>query len=148
MDPKALRVAMLEARALVPKKRSEPGAVAATLHVQEAIDVINKAVEDPEVKPEREVKMALAVPVLEELLDIVTKNGTTTTTDADRSRRRSGTITRRIIDGDPKLQAAATIAAGAVSRGTGRAAQSGRYWSSSIGVRRPSTSSSRRAAHC
>ncbi|MHB8972306.1 MAG: tetratricopeptide repeat protein [Pirellulaceae bacterium] len=104
VDPKALQAAILEARALVPKRRPEPDAVVPTLHVPEAIDVLNKAIEDPEVQPAKDAKMALVLPALEGILDLVIKNGTTA--DADLLKAKILEYDQAVIDADPKLQAA------------------------------------------
>ncbi len=103
-NPKELRVAMLEARTLVPKKPSGQGDAAPTLHVKEAIDVLNKAVEDEQVLPDKTTKMGFAVLVMEDLFDVVSKNGSTTE-DANLLKATIADYYQKIIDSDPALKA-------------------------------------------
>jgi tetratricopeptide (TPR) repeat protein len=74
------------------------------LRVKDAIEVLNKAVEDPEVLPEdKTTKMAIAVLVMEDLFDVVLKDGTTE--DADPLKATIADYYQKIIDSDPALKA-------------------------------------------
>ncbi|MHB0956102.1 MAG: tetratricopeptide repeat protein [Pirellulaceae bacterium] len=99
MDPKSLLLAITEARMLVPKRPAEPDAVDSTSRVQEAIDVLDQAVEDPDVKPEQDTKIALAVRTLEDLLENVPDDRTD---DAEKLKNAIRNYFQRIIEGNPQ----------------------------------------------
>ncbi|MHB8865602.1 MAG: tetratricopeptide repeat protein, partial [Pirellulaceae bacterium] len=66
---------------------------------QEAIDVLDQAVEDPDVKPEQDTKIALVVRTLEDLLENVPDDRTD---DAENLKNAIRNYFQRIIEGNPQ----------------------------------------------